>query len=169
MSPVKRTAGLLAAVAAIGVCAAPSVAKADPVVDAAVAQLADLNLGTLTGMPSGRTTYRTYDEIQAELTALASAYPEMVVVKTAPYTSTQGRDIRYVEITNPPAAKDGKPVFFTMGAIHGNETAAAEDSLEFAYDVLQLAQTDPKVKALFDKVRLVDMPVVNADGHVLNR
>jgi hypothetical protein len=169
MSPVKRAAGMLAAVAALGLCALPSVAKADPVVDAAVAQLADLNIGTLTGMPSGRTTYRTYDEIQAELTALATTYPDMVVVKTAPYKSTQGRDIKYVEITNNPTAKDGKPVFFNMGAIHGNETPAAEDSLEFAYDVLKLAQTNAKVKALFDKVRLVDMPVVNADGHVLNR
>jgi hypothetical protein len=160
---------MLAAGAALGLCAVPSIAKADPVVDAAVAQLADLNIGTLTGMPSGRTTYRTYDEVQAELTALATTYPDMVVVKTAPYKSTQGRDIRYVEITNNPTAKDGKPVFFNMGAIHGNETPAAEDSLEFAYDVLKLAQTNAKVKALFDKVRFVNMPVVNADGHVLNR
>ncbi len=169
MSPVKRAACVLAAGAALGMCVAPSIAKADPVVDAAVAQLNDLGIGTLTGMPSGRTTYRTYDEIQAELTALATTYPDMVVVKTAPYKSTQGRDIKYVEITNNPTAKDGKPVFFNMGAIHGNETAAAEDSLEFAYDVLKLAQTNTKVKALFDKVRFIDMPVVNADGHVLNR
>src|SRR3954449_5783950 len=152
MSPVKRTAGLLAAVAAIGVCAAPSVAKADPVVDAAVAQLADLNLGTLTGMPSGRTTYRSYDEIQAELEALAAANPAMVAVKTAPYKSIEGRDVKYIEVTNNVPAKDGKPVFFNMGAIHGNETAAAEDSLEFAYDVINLSKTNAKVKALFDKV-----------------
>ena len=170
MSPGKRAASLLAVGAVLGLCAVPSIANADPVVDAAVAQLADINIGTLTGMPSGRTTYRTYDQIQAELTALATTYPTMVVVKTSPFKSTQGRDIKYVEITNNPTAKDGKPVFFNMGAIHGNETAGAEDSLEFAYDVLKLAQTNPKVKALFDKVRLIDMPVVNADGHVrLNR
>ena len=35
----------------------------------------------------------------------------------------QGRTIKYVEITNNASAKgDGKPVFFNMGAIHGNET-----------------------------------------------
>ncbi len=28
------------------------------------------------------------------------------------------------------------------------------------------SKTNPKVKALLDKVRLIDMPVVNADGHV---
>ena len=123
MSPVKRAACMLAAGAALGVCAAPSIAKADPVVDAAVAQLNDLGIGTLTGMPSGRTTYRTTDEFNAELTALATTYPTQVVVKDAPYKSIQGRTIKYVEITNNASAVgDGKPVFFNMGAIHGNET-----------------------------------------------
>ncbi len=46
-----------------------------------------------------------------------------------------------------------------MGAIHGNETPAAEDSLEFAYDVLLQAKTNPKVAALLDKVRLIDLPL----------
>ena len=129
MSPVKRAAGMLAAVAAIGTLAVPSIAKADPVVDAAVAQLADLDIGTLTGMPSGRTTYRTTDEFNAELTALAATYPTQVVVKDAPYKSVQGRTIKYVEITNNASAVgDGKPVFFNMGGIHGNESAGVEDS-----------------------------------------
>ena len=58
------------------------------------------DIGTLTGMPSGRTTYRTTDEFNAELTALATTYPTQVVVKDAPYKSIQGRTIKYVEITN---------------------------------------------------------------------
>src|SRR3954454_18611866 len=168
MSPAKRAAGMLAAVAAIGALAAPQVAKADPVVDAAVAQLNDLGIGTLTGMPSGRTTYRTTEEVNAELTALATTYPTQVVVKDAPYKSSQGRTIKYVEITNNAAAvSDGKPVFFNMGGIHGNETPGAEDSLEFAYDVLLQAKTNPKVAALLDKVRLIDLPLTNPDAHAL--
>ena len=99
-------------------------------------------------------------------TALATTYPNQVVVKDAPYKSIQGRTIKYVEITNNASAVgDGKPVFFNMGAIHGNETAAAEDSLEFAYDVLLQAKTNPKVAALLDKVRLIDLPLTNPDGH----
>jgi hypothetical protein len=43
MSPVTRAACMLAAGAALGLCAVPSFAKAEPVIDAAVAQLADLN------------------------------------------------------------------------------------------------------------------------------
>ncbi len=170
MSSVKRAACALTAAAVLGLCAGPSVATAaDPTVNAATAQLADLGLTTLTAMPSGRTTYRTYDQIVAEMEALATTYPDMVAVKTSPHKSIEGRTIKYIEITNNVSAKDGKPVFFNMGAIHGNETPAAEDSLEFAYDVLLGAQTNPKIKALFDKVRFINMPVVNADGHVRNR
>ena len=66
--------------------------------------------------------------------ALATTYPDMVAVKTSPHKSIEGRTIKYIEITNNVSAKDGKPVFFNMGAIHGNETPAAEDSLEFAYE-----------------------------------
>ena len=89
-----------------------------------------------------------------------------MVVKDAPYKSIQGRTIKYVEITNNAAAVgDGKPVFFNMGGIHGNETPGAEDSLEFAYDVLLQAKTNPKVAALLDKVRLIDLPLTNPDGH----
>ena len=90
---MKRAAGMLAA-AVIGVCAVPTVAQADPVVDQAVAQLNGLGIGTLTGMPSGRTTYRTTDEFNAELDALAVAYPTQVVVKEAPFKSIQGRTIK---------------------------------------------------------------------------
>ena len=108
-------------------------------------------------MPSGRTTYRTTDEFNAELDALAAAYPTQVVVKTRRTRASRAATIKYIEITNNVAAVgDGKPVFFIMGAIHGNETPAAEDSLEFAYDVMLQAKTNPKVAALLDKVRMID-------------
>ena len=51
-----------------------------------------------------------------------------------------------------------------MGAIHGNETAAAEDDMEFAIDIVNQSKANPAVKALFDKVRVIVQPVVNLDG-----
>jgi hypothetical protein len=99
-----------------------------------------------------------------EMRALAAAHPGFVAVKAAPYRSTEGRPVRYLEITNDVGAADGKPVFFLMGAIHGDERAAGETGLDFAYDVVHQAAADPAVKALFDRVRLIDMPVVNPDG-----
>ena len=62
-------------------------------------------------MPSGRVVqptatsatnfgYRTYEEINSELAALAAANPGFVKLKTAPRKSVQGRDVKYLEITN---------------------------------------------------------------------
>src|SRR4051812_42775959 len=144
----------------------PAAAQAaDPTVTAAQAAFADLGITQLAGMPSGRTAYRTYADYNSEMAALATANPDLVAIKTAPYLTTQGREVKYVEITNNVNAKDGKPVFFYMGGIHGNETPGAEDGMEFIYDVINLSKTNAKVKALLDKVRVIDMPLVNPDGY----
>jgi hypothetical protein len=161
---------LLAAAAAGAVAAsAPAVAAAEPTVDAAAAAYDALGIRQLGGMPSGRTTYRTYEEHTAEMEALAAADPALVAVKTSPYLTTEGRQVKYLEITNDVAAQDGKPVLFHMGLIHGDETPAAEDAIEFAHDVIDLSKTNAGVKALLDRVRLIDMPVVNPDGLVRTR
>jgi Zinc carboxypeptidase len=171
---VRTTAelGVLACVLSALTIANPGVATAqstDPTVAAAVAELGNLGLTQLTSMPSGRTTYRTYDDFNNEMQALASANPGFVAVKTAPYRSVEGREIKYLEITNDVNSQDGKPVYFAMASIHGVETPSGEEALEFAYDVVQKAKTTPAVRALFDHVRLIDMPLVNPDGLVHQR
>src|SRR5690349_1624267 len=158
--------GLLAAAVVATALAVPaSASAADPTIQAAIAAYNDLGITQLAGMPSGRTSYRTYADYNNEMAALAAANPDLVAIKTAPYKTTQGRDVKYVEITNNVTAQDGKPVFFYMGGIHGNETPGAENGMEFIYDVVNLSKTNPKVKALLDKVRVIDMPLVNPDGY----
>ena len=145
---LRTTAGLGALTCVLSVLAivSPTVAAAqgtDPTVDAAVAQLSDLGLTQLTAMPSSRTTYRTYADFNNEMQALASANPGFVAIKTAPYRSVEGREIKYLEITNNVNAQDGKPVYFAMASIHGVETPSGEEALEFLYDVVQTAKTNP--------------------------
>ncbi len=166
---MKKLYAAAATAAALAALAAPGVASADPTVDAAVAAFHNLGIPQLTAMPSGRTTYRAYADYNSEMDALAAANPTFVAVKTAPYLSIEGRTIKYVELTNNVTASDGKPVFYLMGAIHGNETAAAEDDMEFAYDIINQSKANPAVNALFDKVRVIIQPVVNVDGLVHNR
>ncbi|MBE2319184.1 hypothetical protein DVA67_024625 [Solirubrobacter sp. CPCC 204708] len=166
-----------AAAAVVAGCAVPAVASAEPTVDAAKAAFDELGLTTIAQFPSGRTApptagsaenwgYRTYEQVNQELANLASANPGFVKLKTAPYKSVQGRDVKYLEITNDVDAHDGRPVFFMMGTIHGNEWAAMEHTVEFIYDVINTSKTNPKVKAIFDKVRFIAMPIVNPDGVV---
>jgi hypothetical protein len=178
MSLKSKVMGVAVAAALFG-AAMPAAASAEPNVDAAVAAFKDLGLEPLTAMPSGRVVsptvgsaenfgYRTYEQINQELANLASANPSLVTLKTAPHKSVEGRDVKYVEIANDVEAYDGRPTYFMMGALHGDEWAAGEHTLEFVYDVINTSKTNPKVKALLDKVRMIVMPVVNVDGWVNN-
>ncbi|HEY6890235.1 MAG TPA: M14 family zinc carboxypeptidase, partial [Solirubrobacter sp.] len=143
----------------------PGVAAADPTVDAAVAAFHNLGLSPLTAMPDNRQVYRTYDDYNTDMQALATANPSLVAYKLAPNKSIEGRDVHYVEITNNVNVADGKPVDYVQGAIHGNESAAAEDSMEFAIDIVNQAKVNPKVSALLDHVRVIIVPLVNPDGY----
>ena len=67
--------------------------------------------------------------------------------------------------TTPPRSVTASPCSSTWAGSTATRRRRAEDSLEFAYDVLLQAKTNPKVKALLDKVRLIDMPLTNPDGH----
>ena len=82
-------------------------------------------------LPSGRQTYRTYEDIQAELKELVEEHPDtrapVVIGKTF-----QGRDIQGVEIANNVNANDGRPTFFLMGLHHAREWPSEEAAMEYA-------------------------------------
>ena len=153
-------AGTLAAAAAAGRSPAPVVTPAEP----AFPTMPSYVPAPLDVLPSGRTAqnYRTIADYNAELQALIDANPGLARLIELPYRTMEGRPVYGIEITNSVEDdSDGKPVFFMMGAIHGNEWPAAEHSLEFAYDLLNLASSDPAVASLLDRVRATIVPVVN--------
>ena len=118
-------------------------------------------------LPSGRTTYRTYDEIQAELKQLVAQHPG-VVRKVVFGTSFQGREISGVEIARDVEGTDGRPVFFTMGVHHAREWPSAEAAMEFAQLLVQ-EQATARVGNLLANTRIVILPLVNPDGYVSSR
>ena len=122
---------------------------------------------TGSALPSGRTTYRTYDEVQAELKQLVAQHPGLVR-KVVFGTSHQGREISGVEIAHNVDNADGRPVFFTMGVHHAREWPAAEAAMEFAQLLVQ-EQATPRVANLLASERIVILPLVNPDGFVSSR
>ena len=118
-------------------------------------------------LPSGRTTYRTYDEIQAELRQLVAQHPGLV--RPVQFgTSYQGRVMYGVEIARDVDAADGRPVFFTMGVHHAREWPSAEAAMEFAQLLVQ-EQATPRVDRILRGERVVILPLVNPDGFVSSR
>ena len=138
----------------------------------ASARAADARLTARVGaagsaLPSGRTTYRTYDEIQAELKQLVAQHPG--VVRAVRFGSSfQGREMSGVEISRNVDADDGRPVFFLMGEHHAREWPSVEAAMEFAQLLVQ-EQASSRVASLLDRVRVVILPLVNPDGFVSSR
>ncbi len=121
-------------------------------------------------LPSGRTSYRTLAEINAELDTLAATYPDLVRPLTLPNTSVLGRPVRGIEITtNAANVDDGKPVFLMMGAHHAREWPSVEHSMEFAYDLLENQATNARARSIVAKSRTIVVPVVNVDGFQISR
>lgn len=121
-------------------------------------------------LPSGNQDYRTLADYEADMDRLVSEHPDLVEPLTLPYPTTSGRTVRGIEITNDVTAKDGKPVFVTVGMHHGGEWPSGELTMEYAIELVQRASAgDPEVSALLDQARVVVVPIVNVDGFVRNR
>src|SRR3954452_24854684 len=123
--------------------------------------------GSRSALPSGRETYRTYEDVQTELKALVEKHPDsvrpVVIGKTF-----QGRDIQGVEIADNVNADDGRPTFFLMGLHHAREWPSEEAAMEYA-TMLADPNGDARVSALRANERTVIVPVVNVDGFVTTR
>ncbi|WP_354702478.1 hypothetical protein DSM112329_02596 [Paraconexibacter sp. AEG42_29] len=121
------------------------------------------------GLPSGRTTYRTAAEIQAALDQLVAAHPGLVRRVELPRRSIEGRAITGVELARDVnRADDGRPVYVVVGAHHAREWPSAELPLEFAMDLVA-RQAEPRIAALLTNLRIVVIPVENPDGFQYSR
>ncbi|USQ81498.1 DUF2817 domain-containing protein [Ornithinimicrobium faecis] len=121
-------------------------------------------------LPSGNTDYRTLADYETDMDQLVSDHPDLVEPLTLPFPTSSGRTVRGIEITDNVSAKDGKPVFVTVGMHHGNEWPSGEMTMEYAIDLVNRAAAgDPEVTALLDQARVVVVPIVNVDGFVNNR
>ncbi|HWI72299.1 MAG TPA: M14 family zinc carboxypeptidase, partial [Baekduia sp.] len=118
-------------------------------------------------LPSGRTTYRTPEDIQAELKALVEAHPDLVRPVVIGQTF-QGRDISGVEIAHDVQGHDGRPTYFLMGAHHAREWPSAEAAMEYATMLVKDASS-PRIASLLRRERTLVVPVVNVDGYVSTR
>ncbi len=118
-------------------------------------------------LPTGRTTYRTYADIQTELKALVDDNPGLVRKKVFG-TSYQGREISGVEISKNVNADDGRPIFFFMALHHAREWPSAEAAMEFAHLLVQ-QQGDTRIADLLTRERIVILPLVNPDGYISSR
>jgi carboxypeptidase T len=125
--------------------------------------------GDASGLPTGRVSYRTLAEINAELRQLATTYRDRVKLFRLPEKSLLGKTIWGVEISHDVREDSGKPVFLNTGVHHAREWPTAEFVLEFAWEALQRDGEDPRITALLEQGKMIVVPVVNPDGYDVSR
>jgi murein tripeptide amidase MpaA len=127
--------------------------------------------GRRADIPSGRTSYRQYDDFLADLKAMVDDHPGVVRPITLPVKSLDGRDIVGVEIaTDVDRTDDGRPVFVQIGTHHAREWPAAEATIEFGLDLLARGLAgEPRWKDILDNARTYIIPIQNPDGFVTTR
>jgi hypothetical protein len=121
-------------------------------------------------LPSGRDTYRTLAEYNAELKALADDNPGLVRLFTLPNKTWLGKDVLGVEITENVARNDGKPAFLNMGVHHAREWPAGEHAMEWAIELVNgFKAGDPRATNIVRNSRNIVVPIVNPDGFEASR
>jgi predicted deacylase len=109
--------------------------------------------------------YHSQDEINTWMRQLATDHPGLVENHLLGY-SEQGREISYVTITKGDAA--ALPSLYLNGTHHGNEKSSTESVLAMI-DYLIENRTQPQVAELLGSYVIYAQPLVNPDGHAMNR
>jgi hypothetical protein len=121
-------------------------------------------------LPSGRDSYRTLDDYNADMAALERDHPDLVTLVTLPHPSLDGRDVHGLEIGKNVTGPDrGLPTFLMLGVHHAREWPSGENAMEFAVDLVNNYGTEPRITDLVNRSRVVVVPVVNVDGFHMSR
>lgn len=108
--------------------------------------------------------YKTLDEINARMDALAAAHPDKAQTFVVG-NSLQGRAIRGIRITGPGNASERPRVIFN-GCQHAREWISPMTVMWFADVLLERYESDPRVRGLVDSLEIHLVPVSNPDGYV---
>lgn len=133
------------------------------------AAAADEDAALASDLPTGRLEYRTADETDAEIRAMAAAHPDTVALVELPHPSLLGRTVLGAEISHDVDTDPGKPVFLNTGVHHAREWPTVEFVMEFAWEVLEADGTDPRITDLLERGRMIVVPMVNPDGYDISR
>jgi murein tripeptide amidase MpaA len=120
-------------------------------------------------LPTGRETYRVYEDYTTEMKQLAESSPDLVREVVIGQTF-EGLPIQGIEIAaDVNSTTDGRPVYLNMGLHHAREWPSGEYPMEFAHQLVAGYGTDARITDLLNRVRVFVLPVINVDGFLASR
>ncbi len=111
--------------------------------------------------------YHTYDEVRAEISALAAAYPSIVRVDTLGYSTQEGMDIWGVKVSDNVQTDEDEPVVLFDGVHHAEEVMGLETIMWMLDDLTSAYGVDDTTTAWVDDCELWFIPILNPEGHAV--
>ena len=110
--------------------------------------------------------YYTVEEVDAQLRAIADAYPDLVRLDTIG-RSREGREMTVAVVTNFATGSDReKPAMWIDGSVHANEVQATEVVMYTLWYLTKAHGVNEPLTELLDTTAFYLMPIVNPDSRV---
>lgn len=121
-------------------------------------------------IPAEAEQYHTYDEVAAELLALAEAHPNLCQ-RVSLGQSYEGREIWALKISKNVDSEDTstRPGIVLTGCHHAREWMSMEAPLYVAHQLVEGYATDDNIKRRVDSAEIWVVPLVNPDGYEYSR
>jgi hypothetical protein len=113
--------------------------------------------------PAGFAGYHTYQEMQAQVQAVAAAHPDIVSVMSIG-KSYQGRDIIAAKVSDNVAADENEPEVLYEGLHHSDEHMSLEMTLRILGWLTSGYGSDPRITSIVDNREIWIVFAVNPDG-----
>jgi PKD repeat protein len=125
---------------------------------------ANFNLGTMGG-------YLKYNEMLAELDAMATQYPNLITTKApiSNFLTFENRPIYYVRISdNPTTDESGEPKILYTAIHHAREPMSLMETIFYMWYLLENYGTNEEIRYLVNNTQMYFVPCINPDGYVYN-
>ncbi len=109
--------------------------------------------------------YRNFDGLVAELQSLAAEHPDLVKLENYG-TSTQGRPLLAVKVSDNVHQDEDEPELLVDGATHGDEIISVEVVMGILHQLVDGYGQDSEKTAMIDDHEIFFIPVVSPDSYV---
>lgn len=112
--------------------------------------------------------YYTYTTMTADLERFAAEHPDICRLYSLGQ-SVQGLEIWALLITSDPDVREPKPAFKYVATMHGDEPVGTDLCMYLSELLLTGYGEDERLTRLVDETEIWIVPLMNPDGHLLNR
>jgi hypothetical protein len=120
------------------------------------------------GKGIGFGAFHTYSETMDQLDALHAAYPTVTTAKYAIGTTSEGRTVWALKVSDNPDVEESEPEVLFDALHHAREPMSTETCLLLIDYLGANYATDAYVRWLVDEREIFFVPIVNPDGYVYN-